>query len=331
MLKSDSHIWYLCCLVKKMLCETVRVSMAFLYTSRISSKRGSMKKLTAAILLALSLVFPGVANTYENMGAVNMPVLEPLVGYHGSAPVEQRGYEFRKWLAPSVKIAVSGGSGSGTIVYYDRTKNIAYVATCGHLWDWGSMTAEEGLRRNMTCKIITWYQNDKKLSEPKTYTAKVIFYTHVSGADTALVTFQPDWVPAYFPIASVDYKYKEGSMAHSVGCDGGDEVAHYEVQIVGLYGKSLTTVRNSPRPGRSGGGLMDDKLYIATCVATSNVDGSGEGYFTPLSTIHQVWSKNGYDFLLKIKPGIDMARSIKIIDRNSRQKSYEKDYILVPN
>lgn len=290
-----------------------------------------MKKITAAIILALSLMFPSAANSYQRQGAVSMPVFDPVVGYHGSAPIEQRGAEFRKWLAPSVKIAVSGGSGSGTIVYYDSAKNIAYVATCGHLWDGGTMTAEEGLRRNMTCKIITWYNNDRKLAEPKTYVAKVIFYTHVSGSDTALVTFQPDWHPTYFPIAPVDYKYKEGSMAHSVGCDGGDEVAHYDIQIVGLYGRSLTTVKNSPRPGRSGGGLMDDKLYIATCVATSNVDGSGEGYFTPLSTIHQVWTSNGYEFLLKMKPGGDMARNIRILDRNSRQKSYDKDYILVPN
>lgn len=290
-----------------------------------------MNKITAAILLALSLMFPGAANSYQSQGAVSMPVFEPVVGYHGSAPIEQRGSEFRKWLAPSVKIAVSGGSGSGTIVYYDSAKNIAYVATCGHLWDGGTMTAEEGLRRNMTCKIITWYNNEKKLAEPKTYVAKVIFYTHVSGSDTALVTFQPDWHPTYFPIAPADYKYRDGSMAHSVGCDGGDEVAHYDIQIVGLYGRSLTTVKNSPRPGRSGGGLMDDKLYIATCVATSNVDGSGEGYFTPLSTIHEVWSKNGYDFLLKIKPGGDVARSIRILDRNSKQKSYDRDYILVPN
>jgi hypothetical protein len=260
-----------------------------------------------------------------------MPIFQPISGYYGSAPIEQRGSEFRKWLSPSVKIAVSGGSGSGTIVYYDSSKNIAYVATCGHLWNHGTMSAEEGKRKNLTCKVLTWYQNDKKLSEPKTYNAKVIFYSYMPQADTALVTFEPDWVPNYFPIAPVDYKYPAGKIMHSVGCDAGSEVAHYEVQIVGLYNKSLTTIKNSPRPGRSGGGLMDDKYYIATCVATSNVDGSGEGYFTPLSVIHEVFSKNDYDFLLKIKPGSDIVKKIKIIDRNSRQQKYDENYILVPN
>ena len=58
--------------------------------------------------------------------------------------------------------------------------------------------------------ILRNYQNDIKLAEPKTYNAKVIFYTYMPDADTALVTFEPDWRPNFFPIAPIDYKYKEG-------------------------------------------------------------------------------------------------------------------------
>jgi len=260
-----------------------------------------------------------------------MPLLPSKIGYYGEVPVEQRGIEFRKWLAPSVKIAVSDGSGSGTIVYYDPLKNIAYVATCGHLWNYGVMNSQEGLKRNITCKIITWYHNEKKLAEPKTYTAKVLFYNHITGADTALVSFEPDWVPNYFPIAPKDYQYKKGSIMHSCGCDGGDEVAHYEVEVVGVISESLTTIRNSPRPGRSGGGLMDDKYYIATCWATSMYKGTSEGYFTPLPVIHDIWTKNGYEFLLKIRPDFDLAKKLKIIDRTIRQHKYDEEYILIPN
>ena len=292
-----------------------------------------MKKITATLLVFLSLLYSQI-NAFPELirnNVVEMPVLTPVSDFHGSAPIEKRGREYRKWLAPSVKIAVSGGSGSGTIVWYDSSKNIAYVATCGHLWNPGVMSADEGLKRNLTCKIITWYHNDIKLENPKTYNAKVVFYSYLQGADTALVTFEPDWSPTYFPIAPKNYKYEQGSVMHSLGCDGGDEVAHYDVEVVGLQRETLTTIRNSPRPGRSGGGLMDDKRYIATCVMTSDVNGNGEGYFTPLTVIHDVYSRYGHDFLLKISPSSDIARRIKIIDMNTRQQKYADDYILVPN
>lgn len=286
--------------------------------------------------IATFLVTVGIAHsTPQFLGTHpldNMPLVDAPGGiYNGLAPVEERGPEVRRWLAPSVKISVSGASGSGTIVYHDPEKNIAYVATCGHLWSRGRMSAEEGLRRNLTCKIITWYHNDKKLEGTREYPAKVIFYSHVNGSDTALVTFQPDWTPDYFPIAPVNYEYKAGQRVHSCGCDGGREVAHYDVEIVGLRSDDLVTVRNSPRPGRSGGGLMDDDgYYIGTCWGTSSFDGGGQGYFTPLSAIHSYWRQNGYGFLLEIPLGGSAARQLSIVDRSGTQREYPKDYVLLP-
>jgi hypothetical protein len=264
-----------------------------------------------------------------------MPILERLpssrqVGQN-EAPVEQRGPEFRKFLAASVKIGVSGASGSGTIVYYDQSKNLAYVASCGHLWTRGTMTAKQGRQRNLTCKIITWYHNDQKLPSPRTYNANVIFYSYIDGQDTSLVTFTPDWQPDYFPIAPVDYKYVPGRHAHSCGCDGGKECAHYDIEIIGLGGGDLVTTKNSPRPGRSGGGLMDDDgYYIGTCWGTQYRDGSGKGYFTPLSAIHHYWSQQqGYSWLLNQRPGGGVARQIPILDRKGGGQ-YAPDYILLP-
>jgi hypothetical protein len=265
----------------------------------------------------------------------NMPILEKTpdtTSFAGAYPIEQRGPEFRKFLAASVKISVGGASGSGTIIHYDPVKNLAYVASCGHLWNSGIMTAEEGKQRNMTCKIIVWYQNEKKLQEAKSYNANVIFYSYIAGQDTSLLTFTPDWKPDYFPIAPVNYQYKQGSHFHSLGCDGGNEVAHYDVEVVGLQGGDIVTQLNSPRPGRSGGGLMDDiGYYIGTCWGTQYRDGSGIGFFTPLSAIHRFWSQQkGYDFLLtqKIKDGL--ARQIPIRDRVVQEKVFPEDYILLP-
>lgn len=261
----------------------------------------------------------------------NMPILQALPeGLHGAAPIEQREKEYRKFLCASVKITVNGASGSGTIVYYDSDKNLAYVASCGHLWSDGTMTVEQGKVKKMKCNVVIYYQNDIKLKSPKTYPASVIFYSNVNSLDTSLVTFTPDWVPNYFPIAPLDYKYQIGSIAHSCGCDHGTEVAHYEVKIKEAN-YDVITENNSPRPGRSGGGLMDDSgYYIGTCWGTQFIDGSGEGYFTTLSDIHKFWGKQkGYEFLLDVKPRKSMGQLIPIKDRN-KEKIYAPDYIVVP-
>lgn len=265
----------------------------------------------------------------------NMPILEKtpdIANFVGASPIEQRGPEFRKFLAASLKINVSGASGSGTIIYYDTTKNLAYVATCGHLWSPGVMNVEEGKSKNLKCKVTTWYHNEKKLDQTKTYDAKVIFYSYIRGADTALITFNPDWKPDYFPIAPANYVYKQGNHAHSLGCDGGSEVAHYDIQMIGIQGNDLVTQFNSPRPGRSGGGLMDDQgYYIGTCWGTQYRDGSGLGFFTPLSIIHEFWSRqNGYQFLLNVSPSF-FAKQLPIVDKTGQNKQYSPEYILIPN
>ena len=289
------------------------------------------KKIFLTLIFLFTLSSFSLCDTHEIDSLDRMPIIDKIpVGWAGASPIEQRGVEFKKFLAASVKISVKGASGSGTIVYYDPVKNLAYVASCGHLWTEGTMSVEEGRQRHMTCKIIVWYHNEKKLSETKSYDANVIFYSYIRGQDTSLLTFTPDWVPNYFPIAPMDYKYVTGKHAHSCGCDSGSEVAHYDIEMIGLE-VDLVTNLNSPRPGRSGGGLMDDEgYYIGTCWGTQYRDGSGKGYFTPLAVIHKYWNQqSGYEFLLNQKLG-NMARKIPIKDRNGKKMIYPSDYILIP-
>ena len=263
----------------------------------------------------------------------NMPILErDNFGNDNPNPIPRRGIEFRKYLAPSVKIGVNGASGSGTIIHYDVLTKLAYVATCGHLWQQGIMNVDEGKKRNMKCKVIVWYHNDQKLDSPRSYEANVIFYSYVNGQDTGLITFSPDWEPNYFPIGPSKYIYNENQHAHSVGCDAGTEVVHYDVKMIGIEGDDLVTNENSPRPGRSGGGLMnDDGQYIGTCWGTQYRDGTGKGYFTPLSVIHKFWKKqNGYAFLLDQKTASNSAKQIKINDRSGRKEEFKPEYILLP-
>lgn len=263
----------------------------------------------------------------------NMPLIDndPFAALaHGGAPIEQRDAEFRRWLSQGVKIRVSGASGSGTIVYFNEDDGWAYVQSCGHLWS-GNMSAEEGKRRKITCTVQTWYHNETKLGQPQDYQAEVLYYSNSRGRDCSLLRFRPDWVPNYLPIAPEDFQYHPGMRLHSVGCDGGREVAHYDVEVVGLRDgdwPDLVTTRNSPRPGRSGGGLSSDDYYVGICWGTSSYDGDGNGYFTPLNTIREYNKMNGYGWLNDV--GFSLARQIPIIDRNNPQGKYPRDYIPLP-
>jgi hypothetical protein len=291
-----------------------------------------IKKYLCFLFLVLSLTPTAFAQRIKHP-MDNMPLVPPvpLTGDNDlyGMPIEERGEEYKKFLSPSLKIMVSGASGSGTIIYYDKKENLAYVATCGHLWNPGVLNYEQAKIKKLKCKVLTWFHNDKKLDETKTYEASVLFYSYVEGCDTALIKFTPDWIPDYFPIAPKDYPYIKGSMAHSMGCDGGNEVAHYKVEIVGIRNRGdLVTIQNSPRPGRSGGGLVDDNFfYIGTCWGTTAFDGGGQGFFTSLPVIHDFWSKNSFDWLLKIK-----KQKIIVLDRNTNKKEIiEGDYILMPS
>ena len=266
---------------------------------------------------------------------VEMPIVldtDPITASHKTYdPQEQRGPQFARWLAPSFKIRVSGASGSGTLVYFDQQSGYGYVASCGHLWN-GNRSAQELQRNPVSCKVITWYHNETKLDSPKEYPAEVLFWSNTRGWDSSLIRFKPDWTPKkWFPIAALDHNIPVGSRLHSCGCDGGREVAHYDVEVVGMRSNDLITRYNSPRPGRSGGGLMDDGgWYVGTCWGTSDTQGNGIGYFTPLSSIHEVYTRNGYDWILNVRKS-NIAQSIPIFDWNNPQQQWPAEHIPIPS
>ena len=265
----------------------------------------------------------------------NMPLVDNdpfAAAAHGGAPIEKRGEEYRHWLSAGLKIKVRGASGSGTIIYYNEEDGYAYMQSCGHLWD-GNMNAEEGKRKKVTCEVETWYHNEVKLDQTKTYPAEVLYYSNSRGRDCSLLRFKPDWKPTYFPIAPEGFEFKKEMYLNSVGCDGGREVAHYDVRYIGMRDvgsgwTDLVTTENSPRPGRSGGGLMTENYYVGICWGTSSYSGDGNGFFTPLSTVRQYNKQNGYGWLNEV--GVSWARMIPIKDRNNPQGEYPKDYIPLP-
>lgn len=281
--------------------------------------------LSAFLLTFCGLIFLGVEDTPK-------PIPMPL--YHGAksfpvgvttsaTPEPHREESVKKWLIPSVRIRVPGAAGSGTICHYDRSTNTAYVISCAHLFKKGDSKAT----------IEVFYKNEQKLASPARFNAKVLsFKVGYYADDISFMSFQPDWVPqTWFPIAPVDTNINTGTKYYSCGCDGASEVACYFVKPQGIDGAFLATRENSPRPGRSGGGLMDeDGWFVGICVRTSDVNGNGTGYFVHLKTIHDYCNSNSLSFLLKVNRPNELLRMIPIVDRDSIQGSYPPNYIPVP-
>jgi hypothetical protein len=302
-------------------------------------KRNSIKISVLAIILSLvGLNFHSrndhiIKKWAPNDHIIEMPIVQdskPIKTLTDSVPFAQRDEKYIKYLSASVKINVSGASGSGTIFYYDPKENWAYVISCGHLWS-GDKSYKELQKKPQKAKIITWYHNDTKLEESKTYDCEVLFWSNTRGEDCSCMRFQPDWEPNYFAIASKNYKINKGEIFNSLGCDGGDEVARYEVEFIEMRGDDIITKRNSPRPGRSGGGLLTNSGWlVGICWGTSDTTtGNGIGYFTPLKSIHEVFIANGHEWILLISEF--SARDIPIRDNKSPNQKFDSDYIPIPD
>jgi hypothetical protein len=189
-------------------------------------------------------------------------------------------------LQAAIKVISSSNVGSGTIIYYkDKT---AYAISAGHMWTKGAK-----------CEVEY---------EGKKITAELLFYEDTPGFDCSLLTFPLDERPEYFPIAPENHIITVGQQYNSPGCDNNASPTNYEVEYMGVRKLNtveepvLTTAKNSPKPGRSGGGLLDNKYLVGVCFATSARDGTGYGFFTSLSSIRHTFAARDYGWLLDVNP-----------------------------
>lgn len=238
---------------------------------------------------------------------------------------EQRDEQYQKLLRVSVKVSVQGGAGSGTICHYDPIEGWAYVLSCGHLW---SGNKDYDPLSSSFATITVWYHEEGRLNTPRSYEAQALFWSNERGYDVSLLRFRPDWRVSYAPIDS-EYEYKEGVALNSMGCDGGKEVARYHVVTKSTEGRDLVTELNSPRPGRSGGGLLTDEgSLVGICWGTSDTSsGNGVGYFTPLPAVEDVLARNGHSWILE---AFSNARSIPIVDHDNAEAKYDRHYLPLP-
>lgn len=280
-----------------------------------------MKKiinLIAVIFFATS----GVSFGHEHP---EKPIFYEFQPFKALAPNGQRDEKFASLLGISLKIQVSGASGSGTICHYDESSGFAHVISCGHLWS-GNMNYDPKSTNRPKAKVVTWYKNFLKLDDPETFDAEVLFWSNDRGHDVSLLRFKPDWSSGFAPIDE-SFIFKKGEALNSMGCDGGTEVARYEVIFEEIRNPDIITKKNSPRPGRSGGGLItDSNKIVGVCWGTSDISGNGIGYFTPVSSIKRVFEKNDHGWLLKLL----QFRLIPIIDHDGGNPIQDKYFIPFP-
>lgn len=238
---------------------------------------------------------------------------------------ENRDEKYLDLLRVSVKVSVPGGAGSGTICHYDPSTGWAHVISCGHLWAGNRVYSPSS---KAPAKIIVWYQEGTRLDEPRTYDAEALFWSNDRGRDVSLLRFRPDWKARYAPIAP-HFSYERRTILNSMGCDGGREVARYEVRIDSYSHPDIRTSLNSPRPGRSGGGLLtDDGVLVGVCWGTTDVSsGDGTGFFTPLVSIGKVFEDNGHGWLLNVAWD---ARRIPVFDHDDNGREYGVHFIPLP-
>lgn len=232
------------------------------------------------------------------MPVVPIPEIDDNPIEQQSTPVAHRSSEYRRLLATSVRINTTSGSGSGTIVHFDYDNNVAYVLSCGHLWS-DNRSREQLEQSPRYVNVTTWHTN-RRLIVPKVFRGRVLF--HIISPDMSLIKFTPDYIPQVAPIAPRDIELDLNLNYHSMGSDRGSETARYGVRILSISQSRLVTQFNTPRPGRSGGGLLTtDGLLIGICVARDNY---GRGYFTPLDSIHTQLERQGFDYLLNQVPEV---------------------------
>lgn len=248
----------------------------------------------------------------------------------GLRKFEARDVQYRRYLAVSVQVA---GVGSGTIICYNPATQDAYILSCGHMWGdpkrGGSQSAQTLEQHPRYSYVTAWYHDMEKLRAPKHYRARVLFWDVGFGNDVSLLKAKIDWIPEVFVIAK---KHTWGGTYHSVGSDKRTEAAHYGVEYMGFdkHNINLVTRYNSPRPGRSGGGLLVRDKVVGICIRTSDKRGGsyGVGIFTPLRAIHRVFRRNGYDWLLNLEP--NTARTMPIKSWNG-DTYYPLGYVPMPS
>lgn len=183
-------------------------------------------------------------------------------------------------MAASVRIRMKDGQitdfGTGTII--DSRPGRTIILTCGHIIRDASKSAKFE---------VDLFLNGKT----DTLIASVVDADY--EADVGLLSIPTDVVLPSSHVATKEYQSQVGHGVLNIGCSSGQDPTLQKLKITALnpyQGPDNIECTGLPVPGRSGGGLFNEKNEIVgICIAANEKD--NRGLYCGLKPIHQLLEK----------------------------------------
>jgi hypothetical protein len=235
---------------------------------------------------------------------------------------ERRDTAVAPFLAPAIGTEGTK-SCSGTIVYYDGLKATAYILACAHCYE----------NKAERPKVRTYFADGKR--EVREFRGTIIAIDQEE--DLAVITFHPNFIPDWVPIAPKDSRYfrpSEAPIGHRIVVTGRDaglpdgdrRPAAYEAFVRedddDWY---LESKQSQSRGGRSGGGVMTTNRQWLIGVNHGRVENKqkmGHGLWAPLHRIHKFLEENNLAWLANVG---DIPRHLPIVDQTGNK--YPQGYL----
>jgi hypothetical protein len=164
----------------------------------------------------------------------------------------------------------------------------SYILSTGHM------------KKREEPEIEFFFMDGEKLEKSLKVKGNILFLVENSekGVDFSLIEVTTKGKPSFVPIAKKDAK--KGDKCLSVGCDNASKPKCYSCTILSLGKRDYILENDSPRAGRSGGGLFLNHEIVGVCWG-AQIWGNKEvnGLFTRASVIRNLLINADYENLLE--------------------------------
>jgi hypothetical protein len=164
----------------------------------------------------------------------------------------------------------------------------SYILSTGHM------------KKREDPQIEFFFMDGEKLEKPFIVKGNIIFLVENSfkGCDFSVIEVTTKNKPAFIPLAKKDAKEKDKCL--SIGCDLATVPKCYSCTVLNLGKHDYILENDSPKAGRSGGGLFLNHEIVGVCWGCATW-GNKEvnGLFTRASVVRNLLTAAGYEHLLE--------------------------------